>query len=295
MSRLRSARRATAPLALATLLAFPAFAGAATQHVDVTTPVTCNGTLAGEEVSLRVVGEVPQRTAQGEFLEPLDLSMTVRHPRGSATPVGPPPHAFTPRLAGLDLQAAGEGGLNFHGTFAPEVATVGPDTWAVTHPDLDQLNPTFIGGTAAVRVLLTSVTTSYDLKAPGGVITNAVNWATCTPVGGPRVLATIANDGAVAAGPPALFVSSATPQNGIHSTKGGLLYLRGTNLKGVRTVTFGPHTVRVALNTGSTIYALVPPVTRSGTWPVTVSRADGTTSAPNPDVEVTIYQTGPEA
>ncbi len=291
----RAARRAASSIAIGGMLAAPAMAGAAgSQPVDVTAQLTCDGALAGQPTSVRVEGTVPASTRQGEFLDPTNLALTVQHSRGTATTHGSAPFRYVAGLNRVTMQASGgEGGDLFVGGSTNTVTALGAERWEVE----TALNPDtglFVGGTQPVKLALTATSIEFTIANPVLLLTEQVptTSSSCTVDGSAVALATIANAGAAPAGPPTVAVSSATETEGINSFDGGLLYLRGTNLKGVRTIKFGPHTVRVVLNTGSTIYALVPPLDEFGTWPVTVSRADGTTSAVDPGVTVTIYEGG---
>lgn len=296
----RAARRAASSIAIGGLLAAPAMAGAAgTQPVDVTAQLQCGDALQNEPASMRISGTVPASTRQGEFLDSSNLTLTVQHARGTATAHGPAPHFYFGNRndAWVDL-SGGEGGTLSVSGFPRETTALGNGRFEARSTE-GTWSPVFVGGTAPVKLALTRATVSFTIANDLLMLTGPVPGPTssqCKVVGAASVpLATIANAGAAPAGAPKVSVSSATEANGISSREGGLLYLRGSNLKGVRTIQFGPHRVRVTLNSGSTIYAVVPPLEEFGTWPVTVSRADGTSSAIDEDVTVSIYQDRPES
>lgn len=285
------ARRAAAPIALAALLAAPSLAlGAGTQPVDQTVALNCDFPFAGKPVSLRIAGEVPASTKQGEFLSLTGLTSTVTFPATGGSVPGPGQPAPTVFSQFLSVQATGgeheSFGLWSGGPTVGTVTAVAPASWAATSDHGNETNAYFIGGTAPVKLAAEAFsfgisTATLEQGSPGFSVG-------CDVDGGPITLATLTNGVAVPAGPPALVLSSATRTQGIFSDVGGWVRLRGTNLTGVRSVTINGKTIRPQMVGPSRILFKAPPMPE-GTYPVTVARADGTSSTPSEDVTVTYY------
>ncbi|MBJ7470118.1 MAG: IPT/TIG domain-containing protein [Solirubrobacteraceae bacterium] len=285
------ALRGAAPIALAALLAAPTLAlGAGTQPVDKTVALSCGFPLESKPVSLRIAGQVPASTKQGEFLSLTGLTSTVTFPATGGSVPAPSEPAPSVYLHALGVLATGgENQSLFVSSGGPTINTitpVAPASWASTSGLGAEGNTYFIGGAGPVTLAASQFAFNFTTvnSGPGSQGLSVA----CEVEGGPVTLATLTNGVAAPAGPPTLALSSATPSQGIFSDVGGWVRLRGTNLTGVRTITVGDKTVRPQMVGPSRILFKAPPMPE-GTYPVTVARADGTASAPDENVTVTYY------